>query len=220
MQKTIKELQVEVGFPTMGIFEQSMLGTSMETLLHDYAQKVDEVLITQYGNRILREELNTTDLISVFIRADMLSSDYKWKGLIESTTFEYNPTENYNMVEKSVVIDTKDEKTENHNTLNNGERVTNDTATTLRSPYDNDAFFNDAQQTTTATENASVDTTETNNNFTADNKSDRELTRSGNIGVTTTQEMIIAQRKVVDYSVVKQMAQSVANIISVGVYYA
>lgn len=45
-----------------------------------------------------------------------------------------------------------------------------------------------------------------------------ELTRSGNIGVTTSQQMIESERQVANFSALQELAHGIVNVISIGVY--
>lgn len=225
--KTIIDLQKAVGFPSDGIFQQSINGSTIEVLLNDYAEKIDNVLYTQYGNRQLFSQLEfynaldveKLDLIRVYILSDMLATEYKWEHLIKTTTIEYNPTENYNMTEKETVTDTKAENSDSTTTSVNGERKTTDINTKSVSPYNTEELTTESQQKADVTENAVTDTNTNNTTYTTNNSTSKELTRSGNIGVTTTQQMLESERRLADYSIVKLIAKEVATIISKGVYY-
>ena len=225
--KTIIDLQNAVGFPSDGIFQQSISGTTLEQLLNVYADKIDKVLYTQYGNRQLFSELefnNALDvekleLIRLYILSDMLATEYKWEHLIKTTTIDYNPTENYNMTERETVTDNKNESNESATTIINGERKTASINTNSVSPYDTDVLSTESQQKADITENSVTDTNTNNATYSTNNTSNKELTRSGNIGVTTTQQMLESERRLADYSIVKLIAKEVATIISKGVYY-
>lgn len=221
--KTIIDLQKVAGYPTEGIFKQSVSNTTLEEMFADYADKIDNVLFTQYGNRELFNSLefvNALDvekieLIKTYILSEMLATQYKWEHIIETTKVSYNPTENYNMVEEETTNDNKNES--DNVTAENGERKNNFSTTNTVAPYETETFYNESKQDGNTTETAYTDTNK--REYTTENELKRKLTRSGNIGVTTTQQMLESERKLADYSVIKQIAHSVANCISYGVYY-
>ena len=225
--KTIIDLQNAVGFPSDGIFQQSISGTTIAQLLNDYADKIDKVLYTQYGNRQLfsqsefdnASDVEKLELIRLYILSDMLATEYKWEHLIKTTTIAYNPTENYNMTEKETVTDKKNESNQSETTIINGERKTSSINTNSVSPYDTDVLSTESQQNADITENGVTDTNTNNATYSTNNTSNKELTRSGNIGVTTTQQMLESERRLADYSIVKLIAKEAATIISKGVYY-
>lgn len=221
--KTIIDLQKVAGYPAEGIFKQSVTNTTLEEMFADYADKIDNVLFTQYGNRELFNSLefvNALDvekieLIKTYILSEMLATQYKWEHIIETTKVSYNPTENYNMVEEETANDNKKES--DTVTAENGERKSNFSTTNAVAPYEAETFYNESKQDGNTTETAYTDTN--TREYTTENELKRKLTRSGNIGVTTTQQMLESERKLADYSVIKQIAHSVANCISYGTYY-
>jgi hypothetical protein len=222
--KTIIDLQKVTGYPAEGIFKQSITNTTLEEMFADYADKIDNVLFTQYGNRELFNSLDfinaldveKIEMIKTYILSEMLATQYKWEHIIETTKVTYNPVENYNMIEEET---TNDNKKESDNvTIENGERTNNFSTTNKISPFESDTFYNESEQDGNATENAYTDTNA--REYTTENELKRKLTRSGNIGVTTTQQMLESERKLADYSVIKQIAHSVANCISYGTYYS
>lgn len=95
----------------------------------------------------------------------------KWVKLFEALNAEYNPIENYNLYEKETpdLIDTSSVKTDV-------------TAETSASSYDSDDFEPVSKLHTTGQD--------TNNVIKLTKKGNRVLERSGNIGTTTTQQMI------------------------------
>ena len=225
--KTIIDLQNAVGYPSDGIFQQSINGTVIEDLLSNYAEKVDNVLYTQFGNRTLYQQLEFSnvldveklELIRVYILSEMLANEYKWEHLIATTTASYNPTENYNMTEIEKIADKKNESTDNTQTLVNGERKSENINTNAVTPFETNVFNDNTQQKENYTEKSVTDTNTNKGTLIANNSIEKELKRSGNIGVTTTQQMLESERKLANYSIVKEIAKSIANIISSNVFY-
>lgn len=127
------------------------------------------------------------DIFKTIVSAWSASMLYKWEKLFNTTRLEYNPIDNYNMTEKEIT------KT-NSNDIATTESESSNTERTKV------AAFNEAEEqpreTVTDTANA------TGNNVVDRNENiDRELTRSGNIGVTTFQRMIESERNVANFSI-------------------
>ena len=117
----------------------------------------------------------------------------------------------------------------NTNTVNLDNSVTTGKTTFDKS----DSFINDTQtknsgtntdttsidETNTATlaGKTTTDTTETMST-TGNEKTVHEFTRSGNIGVTTSQQMIESERQLAMFSVVDLFVKAIADIILIGVY--
>lgn len=145
----------------------------------------------------------------------------KYNKLLATETLKYDPIENYSMTESGT-----DVRTPNliSNTIASGTSSgnTTDTSTTTSAvtTYDNTAdFINQNKGTadntnTTSTENSSTGKTTT----TGTEKTTHEFKRSGNIGVTTSQQMIQSEREVADFSAVVQFVTDIANIICLSIY--
>nr|DAW22718.1 MAG TPA: hypothetical protein [Caudoviricetes sp.] len=145
------------------------------------------------------------------------SHKYEYDKLVDTLSLEYNPIENYSMTEKGVDTRTPNITQTNKGTNTNTAGV--DTAiTTGKTTFDkSDSFINDTKTTNTGTntDTQDIDTTVT----TAGNeKTVHEFTRSGNIGVTTSQQMIESERKLAMFSVVDLFVKAIADIILIGVY--
>lgn len=145
----------------------------------------------------------------------------KYNKLLATEKLEYDPIENYSMTEIGMDVRTPDLVS---NTTVSGTSTGNatDTSTTTSAvtTYDNTAdFINQNKGTadntnTTSTENSSTGKTIT----TGTEKTTHEFKRSGNIGVTTSQQMIQSEREVADFSAIAQFMTDIANIICLSIY--
>lgn len=170
-----------------------------------------------YDNENATSNTNMVKQASDYIALYGKSHKYEYDKLVDTLSLEYNPIENYSMTEKGT-----DTRTPNITQTNKGKNTNTvgfDTAiTTGKTTFDKSAsFINDTKTTNTGTntDTQDIDTTVT----TAGNeKTVHELTRSGNIGVTTSQQMIESERKLAMFSVVDLFVKAVADIILIGVY--
>lgn len=120
--------------------------------------------------------------------------------LIDSTEFEYNPIANYDSTEE--VTRKYDEKTTNQNqTIGNSTR--NSAQENNVSAYDSDVYQPKEKLVGTTNDN---DTTNGSGSGTSDITENLTTRKRGNIGVTTTQQMIEAERKVVLFNVYNWIA--------------
>lgn len=145
------------------------------------------------------------------------SHKYEYDKLVDTLSLEYNPIENYFMTEKGT-----DTRTPNITQTNKGvnkNTVGVDTSiTTGKTTFDkSDSFINDTKTTNTGT---NTDTQDINTTVTTagNEKTVHEFTRSGNIGVTTSQRMIESERQLAMFSVVDLFVKAIADIILIGVY--
>lgn len=160
---------------------------------------------------------NAVKQASTYILLYAKSHKYEYDKLVDTLSLEYNPIENYSMTEKS-----KDTRTPDITQTNKGKNTNTvgvDTSiTTGKTTFDKSIdFINDTKTTNTGTNTGTQDINATVT--TAGNETtEHELTRSGNIGVTTSQQMIESERKLAMFSVVDLFIKAIADIILIGVY--
>ena len=109
-----------------------------------------------------------------------------WEELYKTTTYDYNPINNYDMTE-----------TENTENCSQGESVGSRTANGSTSATGRQYGYNETKPTDVQSESgATSDAQTTSQSDRTRGKQERTLTRSGNIGVMSTQQMIKMQREV------------------------
>lgn len=185
-----------------------------------------EYFLEKYGERDfyrtfdVQNSVNNEGAIahaSAYIALYGKSHKYEYDKLVDTLSLEYNPIENYSMTEKGRyartpnLIHTGTSENVNSSSADN-------TATTGKTTFDkSDSFTNDTQITNTG---ATSDTTNitTTSKTTGYEQNNHEITRSGNIGVTTSQQMIESERKLAMFSVVDIFVKAIADIILIGVY--
>ena len=126
--------------------------------------------------------------------SEIYNNEYTTKVSLLLT--DYNPIENYNSSETETTATENATTTGNENTTITSTNSTTENSgdtTNKVSPYDSENFNNDNNTTTTNTTTGNAtDTTTINDtgNISSNGTTSRTLTRKGNIGVTTTQQMI------------------------------
>lgn len=132
---------------------------------------------------------------------------YNWKKLYDTTLLEYNPIENYDRMEEWNDTDTE----------SGSSTVTNEIMNTGTVTEQNTAF--NAGLADHAKEISDNDTT---NNGTGTNKRDAKHSRSGrshgNIGVTTSQQMIQSEREVAMFNIYDIIAESFVENFCLMIY--
>lgn len=132
---------------------------------------------------------------------------YNWKKLYDTTLLEYNPIENYDRIEEWNDTDTE----------SGSSTVTNEIMNTGTVTEQNTAF--NAGLADHAKEISDNDTT---NNGSGTNKRDAKHSRSGrahgNIGVTTSQQMIESERDVAMFNIYDIIAESFVENFCLLVY--
>lgn len=153
-----------------------------------------------------------------------------WNKLWQNYIAEYNPIENYSMTENFSEVSNKINNVE----YNEDEHKlsTRNTTGTTTSESDTSIFtFNNASNNGVKSDRGvNVTTPDINNNdssnntknFTENNTDDntieRELKRSGNIGVTTSAQMISENIELWKWNYFEQIFSDIDRIMSIGVY--
>ena len=170
-----------------------------------------------YDTENVTNNTNMVNQASDYIALYGKSHKYEYDKLVATLSLEYNPIENYSMTEKGT-----DTRTPNITQTNKGVNTNTigvDTSiTTGKTTFDkSDSFINDTKTTNTGT---NTDTQDINTTVTTagNEKTVHEFTRSGNIGVTTSQQMIESERQLAMFSVVDLFIKAIADIILIGVY--
>ena len=166
------------------------------------------------------------DILKMCIRNWSKANEYTWQKLYDSTQFNYNPIWN---VDASITEESEDDHTRSFtNTGSNTRSITrtgsgsNNETINLTNTEDVQGFNSSAWQdatknTQSGTDNISMTSNDTVNdgNTTNDSGSERNngtvtntISRTGNIGVTTTQQMIEQEREIAKFSIINYIAVS------------
>lgn len=144
---------------------------------------IDERLRLCFSEKPISPAFQSMDRLDILqAMGDFLSGkEYELNGLYASTQFDYNPISNYDMTESS-----RDE----------------DRATTSGDSTESSTSFDSTTQ---------KDTGKTVSSGSASNTNIHQLERSGNIGVTTTQQMIDQERGVLTFDFIQYVADLINN---------
>lgn len=139
---------------------------------------IDERIRLCFSEKPISPAFQSMDRLDILqAMEDFLSGkEYELNGLYSSTQFDYNPISNYDMTESS-----RDE----------------DRATTGGESTESSTSFDSTTQ---------KDTGKTISSGTANNTNIHSLQRSGNIGVTTSQQMIEQERGVLTFDFIQHVA--------------
>ena len=147
-----------------------------------------------------------------------------WNALYKTLSLEYNPIENYSMTETENVQDThKGTLESNGNNTNTYTETTlvNDTSNNQLWGFNSTDSVNSDKQTgdTTRDVESTMDNTHKNTDReTKDITSDRTLKRSGNIGVTTSQQMIESERQLWLWNFFESVFSDIDKILVLKIY--
>ena len=149
--------------------------------------------------------------------SEIYNNEYTTKvGLL---LMDYNPIENYNSTESETTTTENATTTGNENTTTtttNSTSENNGVTTNKVSPYDSENFSNDnnSNSSNTTTVNGTDSTSITDSgNISSNGTLTRTLTRKGNIGVTTTQQMIESEYELRAKNLVFEFLEKVSRFI-------
>lgn len=195
----------------------------------DFLPYVDNFLLSNYYNILVHIDKYDT-WISHFIPAH----DKEFTRIAKSINSEYDPTANYDMIEEE--MNNREYADYKKSVVTNGEKITdrNIKGTTTTETENSKAVINSdniklaEKQKITTTPNAYGETTKENYNayessenmkYTKPENFTRKLTRKGNIGVTTTQQMIESTFELEKYNKLLYYITSVfIQELTLGVY--
>ena len=134
----------------------------------------------------------------------------KWSKLWETMVAEYNPLENYDMVEEM------DKDTSGTDDLTHGHVITG-----TANRQDNVFGFNDTSTTgvpQSASTAGNTDTHSGKDERSMSGTEDYTLTRHGNIGVTTSQQMLESERQLFLWDYFKQVFADIDTVLCLQIY--
>ena len=160
------------------------------------------VIMDMAGNNVCRysSPAKLKKAISIFFK----KNEYKFQGLIETTTFDYDPLVNYDLTITEKRTAAGNEKTESS-------AIDHGTGESRVSGYDSSSYVPDSQNTTSASGNSS-------GNRDYNDLVDVVRTESGDNSARSTQYMIREQREIVNFNVYEEIASDFEDDITIPVY--
>ena len=152
---------------------------------------------------------------------DILSKIYsnRFTKSVNVLLSDYNPIENYNSTEtENIEITGNTSNSSEISTTSSGETTSNTTGETTEtlSPYDSENFNNNSKNISSGNTSESSSSTDTSSNTmsgTTNQSNNRTLKRSGNIGVTTSQQMIQSEIELRKNDLINDFFNIVQNYI-------
>ena len=191
---------------------------------------LDIVFHYRYGNRYISDFLNhfiTQDgLFNTFLQItfrNAVSAVYidTWEKMWNTLNFVYNPIENYSMTESEETEETKSENKRYDRNLKseNTAGITTETETDI-SAFNSPTLSNAGKETVTPSGKDTTDETgyteEENGEETGIN---RTLTRTGNIGTVTAQDMIKQEREIQKWNYFKDYVfEDLKELLTLKIY--
>lgn len=216
----MRKLQTILGYSinTTGLVKQSIALNAQLDFLQDYATCADDLLVLNYGQFVVRKNI-TPDNVKLYVANMLMGEKYNLQTLIDTLDLQYNPIENYRMVEEGADNRTLDYAQRKSDTdINSSAKKSTGQNKHSVIPYDSTALYQTEQDDITNEQNAYKDSTSrTDSAHTDKDNLSHKLTRSGNIGVTTSQQMIESERQLANLNIAEIIAKLVIKTICKGV---
>lgn len=162
---------------------------------------------------------------------DILSVNFldKWTRLHDALILEYGVIDNYNRVEDTEINTTGGSTTTDESSssdiMSGGHNTSNEyTNNHQTSSYDSDVYVDDNADTSSNNENFTYNDetkTTTSSSETESENSNNVITHSvitGNIGVTTSQQMLISEIELRKYNIIDTIYSDIDSILTLAVY--
>ena len=207
-------------------------------------------IVSPLVKKMLEADGGTLSIVHAGQLAMIIYNKYidNWIKRYAALNAEYNPLENYSMVETETaegtntgtVGNSRTASGSNTGTVTDAETVDRDTSAQTDTDgtgsiygYDSEspspADKQEASTTSTGTEDVSRSNTRTDNLAHSDTESatrtdnlahtnERELTRSGNIGVTTSQQMLESELEIRKYDFFESVYKDIDKVLTIPIY--
>lgn len=143
-----------------------------------------------------------------------------WTKLLKTTELEYNPIENYDRTEEITEQRETGRQTSTKTTATGGDITESSNSTEHLVSAENEYTYQPDSKDT-AGENMSVRRTNDTSGNVGESGTENFIHRNhthGNIGVTTSQQMIEAERNVVRYSIIEEIAADYRDAFCLSIY--
>lgn len=221
----------------------SFLGEDLQTMLRDYiyvhsGKKFVNPMLEIFLKRIIDNKYGNYDYNVFEDLSYMILRKYgkNWESIFIAYNKEYNPLENYSMVETTVRDNTHKTTydTTNSSSTSASSSSTGSESDSTSASSDNNVYgFNTSSAVPTATANgnnssskSTEDTTENSSSGTVSKTGDdtlkiddeETLTRSGNIGVTTSQQMLQSELELRKYDLIERIFNDIDKELCLSCY--
>ena len=146
------------------------------------------------------------DIMKLAINTWSIANMYTWQKLYDTMVVEYNPIWNVDADITETVTGSENRDIDRTGSGSNNETI-NLTDTEAVKGFNSDTWAESHKNTKGGTDNTALSSSEVINDDVARTET-RTQRRTGNIGVTTTQQMLEQERKIADFNMISYIAQS------------
>ena len=209
-KQNLKQTGIIPNIPAFGSYES----------LADYFlnQSVyDSAILLKEGNLLMASD-DAEIVINTINAVVHQLAPYKWQKLFESVNLVYNPIWNVDGIETTVYGEhiTTDANGARITSTVNGQKHTNSEYYTV--PYDSTTDHKTGSDQTTTDSVTDTTTAEAVTDMNTSGAHTDTVTRQGNIGVTSTQNLIKQEREIVNFNLYHTILMDVVDAITIPIY--
>ena len=177
----------------------------------------DSAILLKEGNLLMASDDSEIIINTINAVVNQLAP-YKWKKLYESMNLDYNPIWNVDGTETTVYGEhiTTDANGARITSTVNGQKHTNSEYYTV--PYDSTTDHKTGSDQTTTDSVTDTTTAEAVTDMNTSGAHTDTVTRQGNIGVTSTQNLIKQEREIVNFNLYHTILMDVVDAITIPIY--
>lgn len=175
----------------------------------------NEKFISPFVEKLFNDGITPVNITPIVANIVINRFAIKWKKIYDALMEQYNPLENYSM-EEVRTPDLSFDETQNEKSKIESERETSATNSYKGFNASNPVVINK----TDGNENVVTSGSDIDNEITktSTHTGTETLTRSGNIGVTTSQQMLESEFKVRQYDFYKMIYNDIDSILCLSIY--
>ena len=177
----------------------------------------DSAILLKEGNLLMASD-DSEIIINTINAVVHQLAPYKWQKLFESMNLEYNPIWNVDGTETTAYGEhiTTDANGARITSTVNGQKHTNSEYYTV--PYDSTTDHKTGSDQTTTDSVTDTTTAEAVTDTNTSGAHTDTVTRHGNIGVTSTQNLIKQEREIVNFNLYHTILMDVVDAITIPIY--
>ena len=164
---------------------------------------INEILLQCAELEVIYPRLDTMKLA---ITTWSLANQYTWQKLYDTMVVEYNPIWNVDANVTDTLTGSENRDIDRTGSGSNNETI-NLTDTESVKGFNSDTWAESHKNTKGGTDNTALSSTEVINDDVARTET-RTQRRTGNIGITTTQQMLEQERQIAEFNMINYIAQS------------
>lgn len=233
----MKHLRLNKVFPDWltgdGIFHYIQNNTGVPWSDPDISGILDIAYHGDHGDRLIsplvRKLLNEDNELTAANKqklADVITTLFmaQWQHTYELLTLQYDPLNNYDMSETEIYVGSNENEHKDIGSLTHTGTATDSTNNTAEGSlygFDSENPVNSDESTSTGGNTHTNNLTDTTNMTGTDegsNTYERNLTRSGNIGVTTSQQMAQSQIDLWKWNFYRSVFKDIDSVLTLRIY--